>query len=123
MSPLFVYGTLLRGEPNHRLLATAVYRGPARTAPAFTLIDLGGFPALLDGGTTAIAGELYDVGHATLAQADRLEGHPHFYERVLVDLLDSSLRPYAYLLRRKTPGRIIVSGSWVELEQIIKEKR
>lgn len=113
-----MYGTLLRGEPNHRLLSTAVYRGPARTAPAFTMIDLGGFPAVLEGGTTAIAGELYDVGHATLAQADRLEGHPHFYERVPIDLslnpIDNTVRPYAYLLRRKTTGRVIVSGSWVE---------
>lgn len=121
MSPLFVYGTLLRGEPNHHLLSTAVYLGPARTVARYTLVDLGGFPALLEGGGTAVEGEVYSVGRATLAQADRLEGHPHFYERVGVQLQHavdmggfvSPIPPFGYVLKRAPRGApVILTGSW-----------
>jgi hypothetical protein len=36
---VFVYGTLLRGQVNHHLLAGAVRLGTHRTAPVFTLIQ------------------------------------------------------------------------------------
>jgi TRAP-type mannitol/chloroaromatic compound transport system permease small subunit len=37
---VFVYGTLLQGQVNHRLLAGAVCLGPHSTAPVFTLFNL-----------------------------------------------------------------------------------
>ena len=49
---LFVYGTLRRGEPNHRELGEARFLGRARTAPVYELVDLGSFPGLLEGGST-----------------------------------------------------------------------
>jgi len=56
--------------------------GDAVTAPEYTLLDLGPFPGLILGGTTAIHGELYEVGPKLLARLDRHEGVPRFYVRV-----------------------------------------
>lgn len=67
---VFVYGSLLRGEPNHPLLAAAEFLGPAVTLPEFTLVDLGAFPGLIAGGATVVTGELFAVDKPTLA-ADR----------------------------------------------------
>lgn len=70
---------------------------PGRTEPAFELVSLGAFPALVHGGQTAVAGEVYEVEAVTLAALDRLEGHPRFYEcRPIV--LDDGDEVLAYLL-------------------------
>lgn len=110
---VFVYGTLLRGEPNHRLLVGARFAGDARTTPRHRLVDLGAFPAMVDGGDTSVAGELYEVDAATLAALDRLEGHPRFYERRPVALADGRVA-LAYLLAGDTVADhpIITSGDW-----------
>ena len=87
-SLLFVYGTLLRGQRNHSSLAAAQYLGRVRTAASYTLVSLGPFPALREGGSAAVEGELYEVDPAILAALDRLEGHPDFYRRGTVLLAD-----------------------------------
>ena len=110
---LFVYGTLLSGERHHLLLAEAEPGGPACTAAAFDLVDCGGFPAIVPGGTTAIAGEVYAVDDLTLAAIDRLEDHPHFYRRTSLCLADGRLVE-AYLLDRDRAAGLprLPSGDW-----------
>ena len=110
---VFVYGTLLSGEANHRLLADAELVGVARTKPDFDLVSLGAFPAMVPGGGTAIAGEVYQVDPDTLEALDRLEGHPRFYRRRAVRL-DDGCEVLVYLL---TPDQVrgrplITSGDW-----------
>ncbi|UQA55763.1 gamma-glutamylcyclotransferase family protein [Polyangium aurulentum] len=78
---LFVYGSLLAGEANHAMLTGARFLGDATTAPAFELADLGPYPALVRGGATAVAGELYAVTAEHLRRLDAFEGHPHLYQR------------------------------------------
>ncbi len=110
---VFVYGTLLRGERNHALLANARCLGEARTTPDFELAHLGSYPALVPGGRTAIAGEVYVVSAGELAALDGLEGHPHHYRRTKVELATGDLAE-AYLLGgenvRARPR--IASGDW-----------
>jgi len=122
---VFVYGTLLRGEPNNGLLATARFMGQARTTRPFTMFDMGKFPGVVVEATCAIEGEVYDVDAETLARLDLLEGHPNFYERkqVLVcqparDGSEAFYFAFMYILPPdfgRIPGRdIIRSGSWRE---------
>lgn len=78
---VFVYGTLLRGEINHRLLGDAEFLGPHRTAPCFGLYLLGAYPGAVRGGGDAIHGEIYAVDGAGLRRLDRLEEYPRLYDR------------------------------------------
>lgn len=108
---VFVYGTLLRGGVNHRLLAGAELLGPHRTEPCFTLFRLGAYPGLARGGSTAVAGEVYRVDAADLARLDRLEEYPRLYDRVLIPTAYG--RAWVYLYRGPIGNRpVIHSGDW-----------
>jgi gamma-glutamylaminecyclotransferase len=113
MSRVFVYGSLMRGEPNHVLLARAAFVGPGRTRAEFGMVSLGAFPAILAGGATAIEGEVFEVDTTTLAGLDRLEGHPRFYRRTEI-VLESGGPVETYLLPKSKNFNYLVipSGSW-----------
>jgi len=81
---LFVYGTLKRGGHFHSLLP-GVYFSPAFTLPHYSLVDLGAFPALVEGGSFSVSGEVYDVD--SFAVSDRIEGHPNFYRRKEIEVV------------------------------------
>jgi gamma-glutamylcyclotransferase (GGCT)/AIG2-like uncharacterized protein YtfP len=110
---VFVYGSLLTGESNHRFVARSTLVGEARTQDIFSLYDLGAYPALVAGGRHAVIGEVYEVDEATLAELDRLEGHPRVYERTPITLADSS-HVVTYLMQRSRVDGCsqIESGSW-----------
>jgi gamma-glutamylcyclotransferase (GGCT)/AIG2-like uncharacterized protein YtfP len=113
MTRVFVYGTLMRGERAQAYLARARFVRIARTEPAFTLVSLGRFPALLAGGTTSVRGELYDVGDDLLAALDFYEGVPSLYRRVLVRLRGGG-SAHAYVLARGRQRRdpVLATGNW-----------
>lgn len=110
---LFVYGTLLRGEANHGLIARGSFIREARTSPKFTLVNIGSFPGLVTGGSVSVVGELHEVTPQILAELDRLEGHPRFYCRSLITLNDSSSAE-AYLLPTRFAATYphISDGDW-----------
>jgi gamma-glutamylcyclotransferase (GGCT)/AIG2-like uncharacterized protein YtfP len=110
---LFVYGSLLSGETHSARLGASRLVGPARTAVRYTLVDLGPYPALLEGGTTSVSGEVYEVDGDTLAALDDFEGHPDEYRRQAVELLgESPAEAYVLPRERSLHGRVIASGSW-----------
>ena len=80
---VFVYGTLKKGYSNHQLFKQAEFLAHATTSGI--MLNLGAFPAIING-KARVFGELYKITPEILAFLDRLEGHPHFYERKLVDL-------------------------------------
>lgn len=114
-SVVFVYGSLLRGESNHFRLACSRFLGEASTVPLFDLFDMGGFPAIVEGGTLSVRGEVYAVNRDTLCLLDELEEHPVYYRRTQVALEDGS-DAMAYVLPRQKARRCrsIVSGNWRE---------
>ena len=83
--PLFVYGTLRKGEKNNSLLENSKYLGLASTTDKYTLILDGGVPFLLDIPYTYITGDLYEIDLQTLKNIDALEGHPELYKRKLIE--------------------------------------
>lgn len=111
---IFVYGTLRRGSSNHRYLEQARFAGEARTRRGFRLYDLGHYPGIIrDGGQGRVRGEVYALDDETLAEVDRLEGHPTFYRRVPL-VLDGGLEVETYVLRlEQVDGRpVIRGGDW-----------
>ena len=110
---LFVYGTLLRGQPNHSLLHGCRRVGDARTAARFELVVFDRYPALVREGTTSVTGELYAVDSATLAALDRFEGHPSLYRRDRLELEDGTFAEAYFLEARRARGdRRIAGGDW-----------
>lgn len=106
---IFVYGTLKRGFGNHRLLETSRLIG--EDSIRGLLINFG-LPGVIEGEGT-VQGEVYEVDADVLARLDRLEGHPHFYERTTtVSKSGQALSYYKY--HHAAPGRVqvIQSGRW-----------
>ena len=113
---VFVYGTLMRGEANHRWLGSAqLLDGSARTAPCYELHDLGAYPALAFAGTVTVVGELYAVDPEGLARLDELEGYPGLYGREDIYLEDGS-SAVAYVMPRSrlagTSLGVVSEGDW-----------
>jgi len=115
---VFVYGSLLAGQGNHRVLRTARFVGRAQTAPEYTMHSLGGFPGVVSGGSTPIEGECYEVDGPTLEALDRLEGHPSFYRRTRI-VLEDKMSVEIYLLTSEQVDElpIVVSGCWLQYRQ------
>jgi gamma-glutamylcyclotransferase (GGCT)/AIG2-like uncharacterized protein YtfP len=109
---VFVYGSLLCGGRYHELVSGSTFAGVATTPARYTLVDLGPYPALVDGGDTAVTGEIYQVDAATLEALDRLEGHPDEYRRVTIRLADGAPAETYLMPRDRARGTPIVSGDW-----------
>ena len=110
---LFVYGTFMKGEREHDLLAGATPLGPARTQKGYTLVETRALAGLLEGGDAEIAGELYEVGPEVLRACDKRRDHPRLFERREVTLADGATAQ-AYCLRQDQARglRRIKNGDW-----------
>lgn len=116
---VFVYGTLLSGEPNHDVLGGARFVAEGRTEAVFELRDLGAYPGLVDGGRQSVVGEVYEVDEETLCSLDRFEDHPRLYHRRRVVLVDGTLVETYVLSRGRAEGAALIeSGSWRHRERI-----
>jgi gamma-glutamylaminecyclotransferase len=109
---LFVYGTLREGEPAHGLLRGARLVARVSTEPCFTLVDMGEYPALIDGGSSSVAGEIYAIDAELLPELDRYEDAPELYQRVRRHIAGHAV--WVYLLpEAHARGRaVIASGDW-----------
>lgn len=111
---VFVYGTLLSGEINNRLLETSEKLG-SDVISGYVMLNLGMFPALIpeDNASTPITGEVWKVSTATFQRLDVLEGYPHFYNREQVDTFAG--KAWVYYMHERSAGmrgEIISHGNW-----------
>lgn len=122
---IFVYGTLQRGFHNHRLLATALFSGPAQTADKYVLRSRpGGIPFVgKDEARYPIHGELYVVKEHELAQLDRLEGcrmdapELSWYHRERIAVLVGSQRVTAWIYFNPDRSEPVAPhGNWSQLD-------
>lgn len=126
---VFVYGTLMDGEPNHVFLGKSPKLGAGETKPIYTLYDLDAFPAMVFGGNTSIKGEVYEVSQEVLEGLDFLESYNskipenRLYNRqlIFIKLRDRDIAALAYFLDEVPisfiggpPEPIIPSGDWKE---------
>ncbi|WP_108672366.1 gamma-glutamylcyclotransferase family protein [Peribacillus acanthi] len=119
---VFVYGTLRKGERNHRLLesSTCIAKECWTTGQLF---DTGnGYPAMIHSSSDKTYGELYSVTEKELKQLDHLEGYTeggkdNLYERIQQTVYTDKgeFKAYMYvaskvnLLKKK-----ILNGDWKE---------
>jgi gamma-glutamylcyclotransferase (GGCT)/AIG2-like uncharacterized protein YtfP len=129
MTRVFVYGSLMNGFGNNRLLSDSEWIDDATfTTFSHGLISLGAFPALAmcdDGEERVIHGEVYEVDEGTLRNLDQLEGHPTFYERREIELDDGEI-VFTYFLnddRSHQTEEFIESGSWRRFKAVEQESR
>jgi len=86
MKKVAVYGSLLKGLGNHRLLETSTLMGEDLVKLPFQMVSLGSFPGLIPSKKEEdIFIEVYEVTDEVFARLDRLEGYPHFYNRRIID--------------------------------------
>jgi gamma-glutamylcyclotransferase (GGCT)/AIG2-like uncharacterized protein YtfP len=123
-----VYGTLRRGQRNHRLLAGAEFLGAGFVSGALfdmprTLLREYAYPALVESSDGRVAVEVYRLASdEMLAALDALEQYNPSdeagseYLRRTVDVFECSVsRAYAYLYHgaRDELGDPIATGDWL----------
>lgn len=125
MKRLFVYGTLLEGQPGHsRILGLKKPLAKTCTRESqFTMVtDLGSnFPFVFYGGSSRIKGEVYELTSAEVAELDIYEDYPRLYGRQPVALengeeaeMYTPLDP-SWILEQLEKGEmsLIPNGDWV----------
>lgn len=85
----FVYGTLKRGFGNNRLMEGSKFISEGTTVEKYLFYKRGiPFVSKVDNNpnTVNVNGELYEVDENQIPAIDRLEGHPNWYRRELIDI-------------------------------------
>jgi gamma-glutamylcyclotransferase (GGCT)/AIG2-like uncharacterized protein YtfP len=116
---LFVYGTLLPGEPRWQFLEPYVDDEGRLDGAAGTLFDTGlGYPAARFGTADVILGRVFSLRRATLDEAlvvlDELEGSVEGVYRRITISTHAHTPAYAYEYGGGLDLRPISSGSWLD---------
>ena len=83
---LFVYGTLMDGQPNAHYLDECGCYGEAEIN-GYTLLQLNGYPGMIKG-DGVVVGELYEIDEEDKRRLDLLEGSQYKYSRDMVFIND-----------------------------------
>lgn len=101
MNIVFVYGTLKYGFSNHCVIKGSRFVCDAVTDKPY-LLFASGIPFMVndsnDFNSVRVSGEVYDVSDETLGSLDVLEGHPRFYKRESIWVINTktNIKIYAF---------------------------
>ena len=118
LKKVFVYGTLKKGQYNHRVIGGATFIADTATVDSdYTMYHLGGYPGVVqNGGKDRIYGELYEVNDVIFNKLDGLEGYPDFYDRKIIKTEHGEAWIYIYNHANSEGGvaqrNIIEGGVW-----------
>lgn len=111
---VFVYGSLKRGEYNHKWLGRSTFIKRARLAGA-EMYSMGAYPMVILKGmrSSVVHGEVFQLDAAGLDRLDVLEGYPSLYDRKVLTLSDGSQAWVYYGTEDQVQGhRRISLGDW-----------
>lgn len=113
---VFVYGTLLQGQGNHRLMAGGHLFGSAETVDRFHM-SADSIPFVSRRAEVCqVKGEAYLIDDEHLQALDRLEGHPGWYCRELVPVRIGSdpepVNAWMYINERTQGRNTITDGDF-----------
>ena len=116
MNTVAVYGTLLNGFGNHRLLEASRFLGHSQVV-GFDMYSLGGFPVIVPADhERAIKTEVYEVDDRVMSSLDMLEGYPNFYNRQQVEVMTDEGVKAAWIYFMQEPPyeelHLVANGDW-----------
>jgi len=76
------------------------------------LFSLGSYPGVIKGGKSSIQLELYNINEDELRSLDRLEGHPSYYQREVIETSEGDAWIYLLPEDQYKEYEVIESGSW-----------
>lgn len=110
---IFVYGTLRQSHGNHQLLKDARFYGVGATKDNYSMYIAGGYPYVISSEARyPIVGELYAVDDETLEKLDKMEGHPHYFERREVIVIVNEMEYSAWMYVRYPHGKLMPTGDY-----------
>lgn len=118
--PVFVYGTLRKGQYNHYFLKDAHYLADGVTENKYGMYAHAYPMVTRDMQDVQIKGELYLVTKEEFKHLDRLEGYPTFYDREKISVVTDNtvIEAWMYFLddvKNKHEGMYyIASGDYVD---------
>lgn len=99
MHKVFVYGSLKKDFPKHKLLAAQKFLGEFTTAEAiYDMENVGIYPGVREKGSHYIQGEIYAVDDQCLVDLDTLEENGKTYARKLVQIANFAEPCWMYFI-------------------------
>lgn len=107
---IFVYGNERMGFPLNTYLRASTLKYSVWTTECFKMYDLGDKPAVVEGGSKEIYGEVWEVDDNTLEVLDNLYGnHVQYTRRIMT--IEHVCDCWIYIIRNR-PAELITSGDW-----------
>lgn len=130
MIMVFVYGTLRKGEVNHRFLESAVCIAEQSWTFGELYDSNYGYPAIKQASSTRVYGELYSITEKQLVELDELEGYSesgknNLYERIIqtIHTDQGTHEAYVYIANKSNLlKREIPNGDWKEYILLSRQK-
>lgn len=114
-TPIFVYGTLMQGEPAHSLIDSARFGGKFILKNC-AMYNLGAYPGIKQKENENVIGELYYIDNEDLDKIDKYEGEGSLYKRRMITVSDkvSTVSCYAYFYCGDVNESKIMRTRWNE---------